>query len=134
MDESFLEDDAGAGEVAEAEVGDGVFCDLLPETGLELQQVVVDAGPNDGEGVVLVGEGEEGFTLHVGVGNVDAVEDGREVVHDAEEVVVVAQDVLLVLSGRREVQVGGRGRRCIGGVRGEREGRYGAGKVARMGL
>ena len=56
VDEGFLEDDFGAGKVAQAEVADGVFGDLFPEAGLELEEVVVDAGADDGEGVVLVPE------------------------------------------------------------------------------
>ncbi len=58
-------------------------------------------GADHGEGVVLIGEGEQRLTLHVGVGDVDAVEHGRVVVHDAEEVVVVAQQVLVGLRRRR---------------------------------
>lgn len=115
MNEGFLEDDAGAGEVAETEVRDGIFRNLLPEAGLELQQVMVDAGADNGEGIVLIGEGEEGFALHIGIGNVDTVEYGREIVHDTKEIIVVAQDVLLVLSSGWEVRVRGRGRWWVGG-------------------
>ena len=51
---------------------------------------MVYARTDDFEGVVLVGEGEEGFALDVGFCYVDAVERGGKVVEGAEEVVVVA--------------------------------------------
>ena len=53
--EGFGEDDFGAGEVAELEVAGRVLGDLLPESALELQQVVVDARADDFERVVHVG-------------------------------------------------------------------------------
>ena len=93
VDEGFGEDDFGAGEVAEFEVGWWVFCDLFPEAGLELEEVVVDAGADDGEGIVHVREVEEGFALDVGFGDVEGVEGGRVVVEGAEEVVVVTDGV-----------------------------------------
>ena len=99
VDERFGEDDLGAGEVAELEVAGRVLGDLFPEPALELQQVVVDAGADDFEGVVDVGEVEEGFALRVGFGDVDAVEGGRVVVEDPEEVVVVAHDWVVGVGG-----------------------------------
>lgn len=53
--------------------------------------MVVDARADDGEGVVHVGEVEEGFALDVGFGNVGWVEGWGVVVEDAEEVVVVLE-------------------------------------------
>lgn len=93
VDEGFGEDDLGAGEVAELQVRRRVLGDLLPEARLELQQVVVDAGPDDFEGVVHVGEREQGFALDVGFGDVEGVEGRGVVVEDAEEVVVIADQV-----------------------------------------
>lgn len=107
MDESFLEDDLGASEVSQAQVGDGVLGDLLPQAGLELQHVVVDTGANDGEGIVLVSEGQQALALDVGVGDVDAVQDRRVVVEDAEEVVVVAEEVLVGLGQWRRLRLVG---------------------------
>ena len=57
MDEGFGEDYFGAGEVAEFEVGRGVFGDLFPEPGLELEEMVVDARPDNFERVVHVCQG-----------------------------------------------------------------------------
>mgnify|MGYP001598884077 FL=1 len=98
VDEGFCEDDFGAGHVAEAEVGGGVFGDLLEEARLELQEVVVDSWADYNQGVVHVGQGEEGFALDVGVGDVDGVEGGGVVVEYAEEVVVVAEEIGFFLS------------------------------------
>jgi len=91
VDEGFGEDDAAAGQVAQLEVGGRVLGDLLEEAGREAKEMVVDARADDGEGVVHVGEGEEGFAFAVGGGEVGRVEGGGVVVEDAEEIVIVAE-------------------------------------------
>lgn len=93
MDQRFGENDFRASEVAEFEVAGRVFCDLLPEAGLELEEVVVDPWSDYFESVVHVCEIEEGFAVEVCFGDVERVECGRVVVEDAEEVVVVAEQV-----------------------------------------
>lgn len=93
VDEGFGEDDLGAGQEAQLEVAGRVFGDLLPETALELEEVVVDAGADYVEGVVEVRECEEGFALDVGFGDVEGVERRGVVVEDTEEVIVVADGV-----------------------------------------
>lgn len=67
--------------------------------------MVIHPWSHHGEGVVLVCQGEQRFTLNVGVGDVDAVEDGREVIHYAKEVIVVPEDVLVLLRWRGERRV-----------------------------
>lgn len=116
--EGFCKDDLAAGQVAEFQIRGRVLCDLLPEAGLELQEVVVDAGADDLEAVVHVGEGEEGFALDVGFGNVEGVEGWGVVVEGAEEVVVVAEGVAVgwVGGGGGVVGVSGVGRRGFGGL------------------
>lgn len=98
MDKRFLEDGLGLREVAELEVRGGVFGDLFPEAGLELQEVVVDSGSYDCEGVVEVGECEEGFALYVRDCYVDRIECRSVVVEYPKEVVVVVQQVLIFLT------------------------------------
>ena len=85
---------------------------------------MVYPGPDDFEGVVLVGQREEGFALDVGFCYVDAVERGGEVVEDAEEVVVVA-DYLGVWGGGL-VGMGGGGIGGTGEVYGGLHGGHGA--------
>ena len=97
VDEGFGEDDFGAGHVAEAEVGGRVLGDLLEETGLELEEVVVDSRADYDEGVVHVCECEEGFALDVCIGDINGVERGWVVVEYAEEVVVVAEEIRIFL-------------------------------------
>lgn len=58
---------------------------------------MVDSGPHDGQGVVLICQGQERLALHIGVCDIDAVQHGRIVVEDAEEIVVVAQEVFVRL-------------------------------------
>ena len=70
-----------------------VFGDLLPEPGLVLQEVVINAGTHDGEGVVHICEGEQGFALEVGFGDGEAVEERGVVVEDSEEVVIVVEEL-----------------------------------------
>ena len=93
VDEGFREDDLGAREVAKFEVAGRVFGDLFPEPPLELEQMVIDTGTNDVQGVVHVGESEEAFALDVGFGDINRVESGGVIVEDAEQVVVIANDV-----------------------------------------
>ena len=95
MDQRFLENHPAAGQVSEFEVAGRVFGDLLPKPGLVLEEVVIDSGADDGERVVHVCEGEEGFTLKVGFGDGEAVEERGVVVEDSEEVVVVIQELRL---------------------------------------
>lgn len=61
----------------------------MEEAGLELEEMVVDAGANDFEGVIGVCEVEEAFTLSVGGCEGCGVEFRGEVVEDAEEIVVI---------------------------------------------
>ena len=52
---------------------------------------MVDARADYGEGVVHIGEVEQGFALDVGFGDVGRVEGRRVVVEGAEEVVVILE-------------------------------------------
>ena len=56
---------------------------------------MIYSGANDGEGVVHVCEREKGFTLEVGFGDGEAVEERGVVVEDSEEVVVVVEELCL---------------------------------------
>lgn len=64
---------------------------------MELEEVVIDAGTDDGETIVEVGEGEKRFALHVGGCDVEGIEKRRVVVEDAEEIVVGGEEVLVFL-------------------------------------
>lgn len=55
--------------------------------------MVVDARSDNFEGVVHVGEGEEGFAVEIGFGDVNAIEGGGVIIEDSEEVVVVADEI-----------------------------------------
>jgi len=55
--------------------------------------VVVDPGPDDGKGVIHIGQSEKGLALDVGVGDIYGIQGWGVIVEYAEEVVVVAQEV-----------------------------------------
>lgn len=95
MDECFFEDDFGAREVGQFEVGGGVFGDLFEEAGLELEEVVVDSGADDGEGVVHVCYGEERFTLSICSCDFYGVENGSIVVENSEKIIVITEEVFV---------------------------------------
>ena len=80
---------------------------------------MIDPRADDFEGVVHVGEGEEGFALDVGFGDVEGVEGGGVVVEDAEEVVVVADCVAIGGFGGGGVLFGNVRGGCHGMVGGE---------------
>lgn len=58
---------------------------------------MIDSGSDNSQRVVLVGEVKQGFALHVGIGNIDAVELRMVVVEYAEKIVVVAKQIYVGL-------------------------------------
>jgi hypothetical protein len=98
MDESFLENGLGLGKIAEFEVRGGVFGDLFPESGLELEEVVVNSGSYYSECIIQLCKREERFALYVSGCYVDGVKVWRVVVEYSEEVVILVEEVLIFLA------------------------------------
>src|SRR3954465_7204969 len=89
MNESFLKDGLGLCQIAQFEVGGGVFCDLFPEPRLELEKMVINSWAYYCECVVKICKCEERFALYVCRCDIDGIESWRIVVEDPKEVVVV---------------------------------------------
>jgi hypothetical protein len=87
--QSLGEDDATAGEEAEAEVGRRVLGDLLEKTRRESKKVVVHARSNNRKSVVHISEEEERLAFGVGDCDVGRVKGRRVVVENTEEIIVI---------------------------------------------
>jgi hypothetical protein len=57
--------------------------------------MMIDAGPDNGECVILIAEREQGFALNICVCDVHAIEQWGVVVEDSKEVVIIAEQVLI---------------------------------------
>ena len=95
MNQGFGENDFGAGQVAEFEVAGRILRNLLPESTLKLQEMMVDSWADHFQSIIHISQPKQCLALNITLRNIDGVQCGREIVEYTEEIIVVTYNIIV---------------------------------------